>query len=94
MELHKYYENNKIELYNLNNDISESNNLSKIEKEKTNELLDELEAWLTENNAPIPSEPNLLFSQKYNDSLITLLKKNKLSGRVNKNEKMSDLNPF
>ena len=33
-------------------------------RKKTNELLDELEAWLTENNAPIPSEPNLLFSQK------------------------------
>ena len=93
-KLHKYYENNKIELYNLKNDISESNNLSKINKEKTTELLNELEAWLIEKNAPIPSEPNLLFSQKYNDSLINLIKKNKLSGRVNKNEKTSDLNPF
>ena len=81
-------------MYNLNNDISESNNLFKIDKEKTNELLNELEKWLIEKNAPIPSKPNLLFSQKYNDSLINLIKKNKLFGRVNKNEKISNLNPF
>ena len=32
-------------------------------RKKTNELLYELEAWLTDNNAPIPSELNLFFSQ-------------------------------
>ena len=50
--------NNSIELYNLQNDITENNNLAKTELKKRDELLDALIRWQKEMNAPIPQEPN------------------------------------
>ena len=53
--------NNSVELYNLNNDIGETNNLSNKEIEKRDELLDELLAWIDETGAPVPTEGNVEF---------------------------------
>jgi arylsulfatase A-like enzyme len=50
--------NNSVELYNLKNDIGESNNLCTIEVEKRNELLHDLQAWQKEINAPLPTQKN------------------------------------
>lgn len=50
--------NNAVELYNLSNDIGETNNLSNKEVEKRDELLDELLAWIDETGAPVPTEAN------------------------------------
>ncbi len=53
-KLLKFYETNQIELYNLSQDMSESENLA-LKKPKTCATLrDELEAWLIETNAPMP----------------------------------------
>ncbi|MEQ8881073.1 MAG: sulfatase [Cyclobacteriaceae bacterium] len=50
--------NNAVELYNLSNDIGETNNLSNQEVEKRDELLDDLLAWIDETGAPVPTEAN------------------------------------
>ena len=93
-KLHHYYEDNKFELYDLEKDVSESQNLSEINKEKKNELLIDLNNWRKTNNAPIPSRLNPYYDQKYVDSLMFLIDKNLLSGKVNKNEYINDMNPF
>ena len=93
-KLHHYFEDNTIELYNIMEDVSESKNLSEINKEKTKELFDDLEKWRKENNAPIPSMKNPNYNQKFVDSLNFLIKNKKISGKVNKNETMDDKNPF
>ena len=85
-KLHHYYEDNNFELYNLENDISESKNLIDINKEKKAELLKDLNNWRSKNNAPIPNKLNPFYDQKYVDSLMILINKNKISGKVNKNE--------
>ncbi len=54
-----YYEYEKYELYNLEHDISESNDLSTINSKKANELLDELFVWTKNVNAPIPRVENV-----------------------------------
>lgn len=85
-KLHHYYEDNNFELYNLENDISESKNLIDINKEKKAELLNYLDNWLKKNNAPIPNKLNPFYNQKYVDSLMFSIINNKVSGKVNKNE--------
>jgi arylsulfatase A-like enzyme len=93
-KLHHYYEDNKFELYDLEKDVTESENLSEINKEKKNELLIDLNNWRKVNNAPIPSRLNPYYDQKYVDSLMLLIDKNLISGKVNKNEYINDMNPF
>ena len=93
-KLHHYYEDNKFELYDLEKDVSESENLSEINKVKKNELLIDLNNWRKTNNAPIPSRLNPYYDQKYVDSLMFLIDKNLISGKVNKNEYINDMNPF
>ena len=93
-KLHHYYEDNKFELYDLEKDVSESENLSEIKKEKKNELLIDLNNWRKTNNAPIPNRLNPYYDQKYVDSLMFLIDKNLISGKVNKNEYINDMNPF
>jgi arylsulfatase A-like enzyme len=57
-KLHHYYEDDGIELYNLNDDISETKNLAEDLPEKKSELLSQLNTWRKEVNAPIPTELN------------------------------------
>ena len=85
-KLHHYYEDNQFELYNLEKDISESNNLIDINIEKKDELLSKLNNWRKTRNAPIPSKLNAYYDQKYVDSLMFLINKNYISGKVNNNE--------
>ena len=85
-KLHHYYEDNNFELYDLDKDLSESTNLAEINIEKKNELLIDLNNWRKGTNAPIPSALNPNYDQKYVDSLMYLIDKNLISGKVNKNE--------
>ena len=57
-KLHYYFENNEVELYNLEEDIGETNNLAEAEVAKTEEMLTKLQNWWRETNAPIPTELN------------------------------------
>jgi arylsulfatase A-like enzyme len=57
-KLIQYFENNDIELYNLKDDLSETNNLAKSNPEKKKELLGILDKWRVDTNAPVPKELN------------------------------------
>ncbi|GAA0879318.1 sulfatase [Algoriphagus jejuensis] len=57
-KLHQYFEDGGLELYNLQNDLSERNNLAGSMPEKAAELLKKLEVWREKNGAPVPYESN------------------------------------
>ncbi len=86
-KLHHYFEDNNLELYNLKNDISESNDLSKENIEKTLELYSELNMWRNKRNAPIPNRLNPDYDKKFVDSLLVLIKNKKVRGRLFKKQK-------
>lgn len=53
-KLMKFYEEDRLELYNLNEDLSEKQNLADERPEKRRELHGQLQQWLEENDAPLP----------------------------------------
>ena len=53
---YRYIIGQRIELYNLRDDIGERNNLAETYSEKTKELLDKLRAWRASLNAPMPTK--------------------------------------
>jgi arylsulfatase A-like enzyme len=57
-KLIEYFEDNRIELYNLKDDIGEQNNLAENIPAKAKELHDLLKNWRNFVNAPVPKEPN------------------------------------
>ncbi|WP_190810677.1 sulfatase [Flagellimonas sp. S3867] len=57
-KLHHYFEDDALELYNLEDDIGEKNNLAKNLPKKTEELYKLLKQWRADTNAPIPTEDN------------------------------------
>ncbi|MDA7861802.1 sulfatase [Mariniblastus sp.] len=57
-KLIKFYDDNSVELYNLKEDLSESNDLSKSMPNKTMELKNKLEAWISETDAKTPANAN------------------------------------
>ncbi len=57
-KLIEFFEDNRVELYNLDNDIGEQNDLSKQRLDTCMELLNDLVNWRQETNAPVPFEMN------------------------------------
>jgi arylsulfatase A-like enzyme len=57
-KLLEYFEDGALELYDLEKDIGERNDLSKSNPEKTAELHQMMRQWRERINAPVPSEPN------------------------------------
>jgi len=57
-KLHYYFEDDGMELYNLEEDIGERNNLIQKNPAKAEELLNLLKDWWDETSAPIPTEKN------------------------------------
>jgi arylsulfatase A-like enzyme len=57
-KLHYYFEDKEVELYDLDNDISEKNNLAESLPEKREELLAMMKEWWRLTSAPIPQTPN------------------------------------
>ena len=56
-----FLEDDRVELYNVTEDLSETNNLAKTNAAKVNELLQELNLWREQTNAPMPSKINPAF---------------------------------
>jgi hypothetical protein len=56
-KLMEFFEDGRLELYNLGDDIGEKNNLAQKMPEKTKELHNRLLAWRKETNAKLPT-PN------------------------------------
>jgi arylsulfatase A-like enzyme len=81
-KLHHYFEDNNLELYNLKDDVSESNDLSQENKEKALDLFNELKKWRERRKAPIPNNLNSDYNKKFEDSLLLLIENKKISGRV------------
>lgn len=56
-----YYKTGETKLYNLREDISEINNLSKVDQVRTEEMLQMLKSWLVKVEAKFPSDLNVDF---------------------------------
>lgn len=77
-KLIEYFENNNVELFDLNNDIGEKNNLSQLRPEITKSLKKQLAMWRKNTKAAVPIKKNpnydaeaerqaiIEFSKKYN----------------------------
>lgn len=57
-KLHQYFEDGDLELYNLQTDIGERNNLAQSHPDKVKELLLLLTQWQRRTDAPIPTKRN------------------------------------
>lgn len=57
-KLHEYFEDGGLELYNLADDLGETNNLSESNPEKTAELHRMMQEWRESTGSPVPTEPN------------------------------------
>ncbi|WP_090383319.1 sulfatase [Dyadobacter sp. SG02] len=57
-KLHQFYEDGRVELYNIRADIGETKDLAKSNRAKTKELKDKLEAWKQKTHAPVPTQLN------------------------------------
>jgi arylsulfatase A-like enzyme len=57
-----YYEYDNYELFNLDEDLSETFNLAGTMPDKEEKLLKNLHQWVKESNAPVPYVPNDLFT--------------------------------
>jgi arylsulfatase A-like enzyme len=60
-KLIEFFEDNRLELYNLADDIGEATDLAEKRPEKAKELHDRLVAWRKAVNAPVPTERNPQF---------------------------------
>ncbi len=63
-KLHEYFEDGRIELYNLAGDIGEEKNLAQSMPEKANELHRQMVQWRRQVKAPVPTERNPQFDAK------------------------------
>jgi arylsulfatase A-like enzyme len=57
-KLHEYFEDGRLELYDLSRDIGERHNLAEVEPERTRRMHDLLKRWQAEVGAPTPLEVN------------------------------------
>jgi arylsulfatase A-like enzyme len=69
-KLHQYFESGDLELYDLAEDIGETQDLSEARPEKRQELLALLERWRSEINAPVPNEKNPKFDAEIEAQMI------------------------
>ena len=58
-----FFEDNSIRLYNLADDISESNNLAEAKPDVAAKLFSELKAWQSSTGAVIPTQQNPIFDK-------------------------------
>ncbi|WP_232829211.1 sulfatase [Aureibaculum luteum] len=66
-KLHHYFEDNTLELFNLENDVGEQNNLVYKKPDIVKELLVLLNNWREKTNAPVPKELNLEYELNANN---------------------------
>ena len=63
-KLHEYFENMEVELFNLESDPSERNNIAAKYPQVAKEMLMELNQWRRKMNAPVPTQPNPLYDRQ------------------------------
>ena len=74
-KLIEYFEDGRTELFNLENDISESKNLATNQPEIVSSLLSSLRKWRHQVKAPVPTQLNPKFDQKAEQRAIDELHK-------------------
>lgn len=62
-KLHEYFEDGRLELYDLDADVGETTNLVEIHAQITSRLHAELQSWRQETGAPVPTELNPKFEE-------------------------------
>lgn len=75
-KLHEYFEDGGLELYNLKDDIGESNNLTKSNPAKTTELHKLLKNWRKEIKAPVPTAANPKYDPEAEAKAISKIQNN------------------
>ena len=60
-KLIEYFEDGTLELYNLEEDLSEKNDLAREMPDKVKEMLGIMKSWRKSVNAPVPTERNPAF---------------------------------
>jgi len=63
-KLIEFFEDGRVELYNLADDLGETNDLAAARPQKTEELKDLLHEWQRDVNAPVPAVPNPDFGKE------------------------------
>jgi arylsulfatase A-like enzyme len=63
-KFHEYFEDGRLELYDLQADPGERENLASVYPEKAEELHESLRQWRKEMNAPVPTERNPAYDPK------------------------------
>lgn len=71
-KLHHFYEDDAYELYNLREDIGETNNLAKLQPGTTKRLSRLLKGWLKDTGADIPRAPNPDFNEDIHAAAIEM----------------------
>ncbi|WP_291371572.1 sulfatase [Cyclobacterium sp.] len=69
-KLHHYFEDGDYELYNLEEDPGEKHNMAQSQVEIRNQMIDLLESWRLEVNAPVPDQANPLYDKAFEMNLI------------------------
>lgn len=64
-KLIEFFEDGRLELYDLKEDPGEENDLSMIRQRKRDELHEKLKKWRKSTKAPVPSEPNPAYDPAY-----------------------------
>ena len=81
-KLHEYFEDDRIELYDLSEDIGERNNVVNTHPEQTRKMHEKLKRWRELTSAPVPKQRNPKFqpanNQPSNSSIVDL----QITGRV------------
>ncbi|MDX1637176.1 MAG: sulfatase, partial [Balneolaceae bacterium] len=62
-KLHEYFEDGRIELYNLETDIGERKNMNELYPEIAEQMHQELKKWRENTNAPVPDQLNPEFEK-------------------------------
>lgn len=75
-KLHEYFEDGRVDLYDLEADTGERKNIAAVHPEKAAELHRELKRWRKEINAPEPTEPNPKYDAKAEAAAIKKAKEN------------------
>jgi len=70
-KLHHYFEDGGLELYDLSQDIGESNNLAESKPDVLNKLLKKLNDWRENSNAVIPNEINQDYNSFFEKQLMS-----------------------
>lgn len=63
-KLHQYFEDGRMELYNLETDIGERKDLKDLYPQKTEALLLQLKHWREQTNAPVPTKLNPEYKER------------------------------